>query len=306
MSFRDISQSAADWALAQVGSSYSQAKRLKDGIFDCSSLVARAYAAQGKRWRYGGSVPVSTNEVYDDDFELLWPGSYAQIGDTLGGKARIELARQAGDLQFLCTDSSTSRSNRITHVAMVVSDSKIVHARGTKYGVRTDSIDLYSGKLCAVVRYNPSGTLCSGMKGFRSLALQQALNQNGADLLEDGEFGEKTQAALKIFQKARGLREIGVTNEETLDALGINVQGTESNASDNPNQQRSDTVRVTGESVHIRTGPSTTFSSLSIAHKGDQFEQVDADGWFPILLSGNVCWISGKYSILETQLSFEQ
>ena len=29
-----------------------------------------AYSAQGKRWKYGGSVPTSNQEIYDDDFEL--------------------------------------------------------------------------------------------------------------------------------------------------------------------------------------------------------------------------------------------
>ena len=55
-------------------------QRGQDGVFDCSSLVARAYAAQGKRWRYGGRLPRSNQEVYDDDFELLWPENYSDIG----------------------------------------------------------------------------------------------------------------------------------------------------------------------------------------------------------------------------------
>ena len=61
-----ISADAAAWALSKVGCPYSQEKRNQDGVFDCSSLVARAYAAQGKRWQYGGSVPRSNQEVYDD------------------------------------------------------------------------------------------------------------------------------------------------------------------------------------------------------------------------------------------------
>lgn len=109
----NIPQSAAAWALEQLGCPYSQARRTQEGVFDCSSLVARAYSAQGKRWRHGGSVPVSMYEVYDDDFELLWPEDYADIGACFGGNSVINLARQSGDLQFICTDSSTGRSNRI-------------------------------------------------------------------------------------------------------------------------------------------------------------------------------------------------
>ena len=97
------------------------ARRIQEDIFDCSSLVVRAYSAQGKRWKYGGSVPTSNKEIYDDDFELLWPATYAQIGKSFGGASVINMARQPGDLQFLCTDSGTSRLSKITHVMMVAS-----------------------------------------------------------------------------------------------------------------------------------------------------------------------------------------
>ena len=157
--YTTLAQSAVDWALSKVGCAYSQARRTQENIFDCSSLVARAYSAQGKRWKYGGSVPTSNKEIYDDDFELLWPATYAQIGKSFGGASVINMAKQPGDLQFLCTDSGTSRANKITHVTMVATPTQIVHARGTKYGVCTNSISLYAGKVCGVVRYNPACAL---------------------------------------------------------------------------------------------------------------------------------------------------
>ena len=95
MSYTSLAQSTADWALSKVGCAYSQAKRTQEDIFDCSSLVARAYSAQGKRWKYGGSVPTSNNEIYDDDFELLWPATYAQIGKSFGGASIINMAKTA-------------------------------------------------------------------------------------------------------------------------------------------------------------------------------------------------------------------
>ena len=133
MNEQALAQKAAQWALNKVGCIYSQERRTQENVFDCSSLVARAYSAQGKCWKYGGSVPRSNQEVYDDDFELLWPADYASIGKQLGGMAAISTGKRAGDLQFLCTDSKTSRANRITHVAMVASASQIVHARGKAY-----------------------------------------------------------------------------------------------------------------------------------------------------------------------------
>jgi hypothetical protein len=117
----------------------------------------------------------------------------------------ISKATQPGDLQFLCTEKNSGRANRITHVTMVASASKIVHARGTAYGVRTDSISHYAGKVCAVVRYNPACDLVLGHRGYRIAAMQKALNDHGADLNGDGEFGAKTLAALKAFQQQAGL-----------------------------------------------------------------------------------------------------
>ena len=193
---KKTAKAAAKWALSKVGCRYSQADRTKKDVFDCSSLVARAYSAQGVSWDLVGSeVPNSTQEVYSDQFLLLWPEDYDDIGKTLGGKDVLKKAAQPGDLQFLCTDADTTRSNRITHVAMVAGKDEIVHARSTKYGVRTDPLTLYAGKVCAVVRFDPSAPLRRGMRGLRVKALQELLNEQGAKLETDGIFGEKTEEA---------------------------------------------------------------------------------------------------------------
>lgn len=191
-----IAKNAAKWALSKVGCRYSQAERTKKDVFDCSSLVARAYSAQGVSWDLVGSeVPNSTQEVYSDQFLLLWPEDYDDIGKTLGGKDVLKKAAQPGDLQFLCTDSDTTRSNRITHVAMVAGKDEIVHARSTKYGVCTNDLDLYAGKVCAVARFDPSAPLRRGMRGLRVKALQELLNEQGAKLETDGIFGPATEKA---------------------------------------------------------------------------------------------------------------
>lgn len=195
--FSKVAKKAAEWALDQVGARYSQAERDEEGVFDCSSLVARAYAAQGVSWEGigNGVLPNSSQEVYSDNFLLLWPDEYADIGKKMGGPTVINKARQEGDLQFLCTDSDTSRSNRITHVTMVADRNTIVHARSTKYGVRTDDIDLYAGKVCAVLRFDPSAPLRKGMRGPRVKTLQEELIAQGADLSADGIFGTATEKA---------------------------------------------------------------------------------------------------------------
>ena len=189
-------KAAAKWALSKVGCRYSQAERTKKDVFDCSSLVARAYSAQGVSWDLVGSeVPNSTQEVYSDQFLLLWPEDYDDIGKKLGGKDVLKKAVQPGDLQFLCTDKSTKRANRITHVTIVVDGDEFVHARSTKYGVCTNDLDLYAGKVCAVARFDPSAPLRRGMRGLRVKALQELLSEQGAKLEADGIFGEKTEEA---------------------------------------------------------------------------------------------------------------
>ena len=286
-----IAADAAAWAVSKVGCPYSQEKRNQDDVFDCSSLVARAYAAQGKRWRYGGSVPRSNQEVYDDDFELLWPETYSEIGKKLGGADVLERANQSGDLQFLCTDSGTSRLNRITHVAMVADAKNIVHARGKAYGVCVNRISHYARKVCAVARFNPEGTLRAGMKGWRTLALQQKLNALGASLETDGEYGSTTAGAVKAFQHARNLPATGEADRATLEVLGL-IAADSGSGTEN-------VVRITGDTVNVRRGPGADYESIAIVRKGDTLPAVAADGWQPVLFGGEIRWVSMKYASLE-------
>ena len=291
MNYAEIAKAARDWAISKVGCRYSQAKRTQENIFDCSSLVARAYSAQGKAWKYGGRVPISCNEVYDDDFELLWPESYAAIGKKFGGSSAISKATQPGDLQFLCTEKNSGRANRITHVTMVASASKIVHARGTAYGVRTDSITHYASKVCALVRYNPSCDLVLGHRGYRTAAMQKALNDHGADLNGDGEFGAKTLAALKAFQQKMGFPITGRGDAATLAALGLTT-AVEAPAVPTPTSG----IRITGNSVNLRTGPGTVYDAVKAASRGTVLTPMVTDGWIPVLVGGEVLWISKEFS----------
>lgn len=194
-------RNALKWALSKVGMKYSQPKRAAENYFDCSSLVARAYSAQGVSWeKVGSEIPTSTAEVYSDQFELIWPADYVKIGKTFGGTAVINKGKNPGDLQFICNNPSTSRANKITHVTMVVDSSQIVHARSTTHGVRKDDIELYKGRICAILRYNPDCPLRKGMRGLRVVALQQELNRKGAALKVDGVFGAATDKAVKKYK----------------------------------------------------------------------------------------------------------
>ncbi len=56
-----------------------------------------------------------------------------------------------------------------------------------------------------------------------------------------------------------------------------------------------DSYTVTGDSVNVRYGPSTSYSISKTVNKGDTLEKVNASGWSPVKVNGQVLWISSKY-----------
>lgn len=59
-------------------------------------------------------------------------------------------------------------------------------------------------------------TLREGSKGKSVVKLQRALN-----ILDDGNFGEKTRARVRLFQASKGLYPDGVVGKDTWEALGF-------------------------------------------------------------------------------------
>jgi peptidoglycan hydrolase-like protein with peptidoglycan-binding domain len=55
----------------------------------------------------------------------------------------------------------------------------------------------------------------------KTMALQTALNNNGAKLVVDGVYGKKTAAAVAAFQKSKGMKPTGRADAKTLAALGL-------------------------------------------------------------------------------------
>jgi hypothetical protein len=149
----DIPKGARDWAVSKVGCKYSQAGRTQENIFDCSSLVARAYSAMGKAWKYGGRVPLSCNEVYDDDFELLWPASYAEIGKHTAS-LRDAKANRPGDLQFLNTMKTSLRTRSPTCDGGVGIEDRPC-ARIGLWSADGTALTHYPGRCSAQTAYHP-------------------------------------------------------------------------------------------------------------------------------------------------------
>lgn len=51
-------------------------------------------------------------------------------------------------------------------------------------------------------------------------------------------------------------------------------------------------VTITG-TVNVRKGPSVEYERVTIAHKGDRLPWL---GWYPVIVDGQVAWVSGKYA----------
>jgi hypothetical protein len=169
-------------------------------------------------------------------------------------------------------------------------DILVTATKGHTVVVLNDGAKAYDDKV-------PLGTrpLAKGDSGTDVAELQDALARLGFDPQGiDGEFGPNTEQAVKDAQQALGLPVTGKADLPTItaikDALAKLVD---------PEQPEPDTetgIRVTGDSVNLRSGPGEDYSIVGQAMRGDMLEPVVMDGWRPVLAGGEVRWISAQYS----------
>jgi len=132
--------------------------------------------------------------------------------------------------------------------------------------------------------------LKKGCDGSDVKQLQEKLNAAGYDCGKaDGDFGKKTEAAVKSFQSNNGLDVDGVVGPKTLAALNA-VLATPR------------TVTVTGALVNIRAAPGTSSRILGTVKTGETLEyqgekyMLNDIPWYLVIYKGQNAWISGKYS----------
>ena len=161
--------------------------------------------------------------------------------------------------------------------------------------------------------------------------LQELLNQLAIvipDLVVDGDFGSKTDAAVRAFQRKAGIKQDGIYGEEShkalMGAIADNDEGKKAqedfveapadmpidlepeNPADAPTDESSDvptsvTIVCSGGTVNIRRGNGTSFPRITAVKDGTVFGYIAtaANGWHAVLLDNEIGWGSGKYSKLN-------
>ncbi len=149
-----------------------------------------------------------------------------------------------------------------------------------------------------------SRLLKKGSAGGDVKTLQELLNQLGASLTVDGDFGSKTETAVKAFQKKAGLKQDGKYGDQThtalMAAVADNDVGQQTQAEPEPEQPAVTKVKIVCNSgtVNIRVGNSTDYARITAVADGTVFDHVAtaANGWHAVKVGSQGGWVSGKYS----------
>ena len=236
---------------------FDVSKVTKNVECDCSALVRVCCAYAGIM------IPVSFRTT-DEASVLVATGAFDKLTDDLHCRKSTNLLR--GDILVTKTQG---------HTVVVLSDGEN-----------------------AAQELNPpalgSRLLKRGSAGADVRELQDRLIRLGYDVGAsgaDGDFGKATEEAVKAFQTADGLTADGEYGKKTHEAL---TEAWEKAQAD-PNKQ---TVVITRDCVNIRCGNGTQYAIVAMAGKDMSFEYVAtaANGWHAVVVSGQVGWVSGKYS----------
>lgn len=132
--------------------------------------------------------------------------------------------------------------------------------------------------------------LKNGNEGSDVKELQEYLIQLGYDLGSwgaDGDFGDATEMAVKLFQTNEGIEIDGEVGKETLSALKSALLALEE-------ESEQFKIKIVNGNCYIREQPTTESKSVGVAKKGTIYNllAVSDNGWHQT----NKGWVSGKYS----------
>lgn len=235
---------------------FDVSKVTKDVETDCSALVRVCCAFAGIK-----GLP-SDFRTTNEPKNLLGTGAFTEMTGDKYTKQSAYL--KAGDI--LCTPVQG-------HTVVVLNDGD--KAEPTAEGLRR------------------------GDYGTAVTALQQLLKARGYDLGNygpkldgiDGDFGKKTEDAVKAFQQASGLPVTGVYDEATRAKL-TGVEPAKRN------------VEITGGTVNVRSAPGTKGKDIGDIHRGERYPyggltaEVDGRDWYLIDWHNTNGWVSSKFARL--------
>ena len=129
------------------------------------------------------------------------------------------------------------------------------------------------------------------------------MNQLGAALAVDGDFGSKTESAVKAFQKKAGLKQDGKYGDQThtalMAAVADNDVGQQTDPDPEPEQLSITKVKIVCDNgtVNIRVGNGTDYARITAVKDGTEFELIATadNGWHAVIVGSQVGWVSGKY-----------
>jgi cell wall-associated NlpC family hydrolase len=269
-----------------IGTPYSQEYRNRiwpggSGSADCSSMVAAAWSAAGYPLlnSAGDELRTSYRQAAAVGFDLIFPASTGLIGKNLPSPSGLlsSYGAQAGDIVFWNFDSSTTRSNKITHVGMIDAGAAgIIHTANPRENACRKPLSYGDTHICAIIRLR-SDFVYPTLPEIRRPAdgvgradewlvrmLQTALNfKRGTQLVVDGDFGSKTEAAVAALNTTLGISD-GTCKAETWATLGIVNNGDDApEVPTEPSTPVGNAVYAqTMGTVRLRTGPGTDHESI--------------------------------------------
>jgi hypothetical protein len=206
---------------------------------NCPRLKSGAGSCAGCKWAENGKG----RQAYDCAQLMLYAMMQAKITLVSGANSqwlRTEfvikgpIAEMPRDM--MCLVYREDSDGKKHHTGLYEGDGSVTHAKGHDYGVVREPLEavklthyaipsgLYTAAELRAAGIEPGlnlPTLRRGSRGKLVEQLQKVLNfLLDGKLAVDGIFGEKTEKAVKAFQKAAGLAQDGVVGPKTWGALG--------------------------------------------------------------------------------------
>lgn len=159
--------------------------------------------------------------------------------------------------------------------------------------VAISSGDKYEGTVEDKPKVFGEDVLMKGDKGEAVTLMQTYLSELGYDLGSrgiDGDFGSKTETALKSFQRDKRLKVDGEYGEKSHAALMAAIEAKNNVTTLTPEPVGDLTVKP--GTWRIRKGPGTAYPTAGFVEGGDKLSKIDLGKWVPVDFGDELGFIS--------------